>query len=107
MWPCPRKAGRPGFGHSARFTIASKGVLGSADCAPVADVPVTQYARTDDGAHIAYQVIGTGPPDVVYANSFMGHIDGHHLRALQLESAPAVARALRADRVDAVLLAPA
>ena len=41
----------------------------------MADLPVTQYARTDDGTHIAYQAIGTGPPDIVYANSFMGHIE--------------------------------
>jgi class 3 adenylate cyclase len=41
----------------------------------VADLPVTQYARTDDGAHIAYQVLGNGTPDIVYANSFMGHIE--------------------------------
>jgi D-proline reductase (dithiol) PrdB len=39
--------------------------------------------------------------------SFMGHIDRHHIRALTTQSAPAVAQALRADRVDAVLLAPA
>jgi class 3 adenylate cyclase len=42
---------------------------------PVAEMPRTRYARTDDGAHIAYQVLGEGPPDVVYANSFMGHIE--------------------------------
>jgi D-proline reductase (dithiol) PrdB len=39
--------------------------------------------------------------------SFMGHIDRRHIRTLQVQSAPAVARALLADRVDAVLLAPA
>jgi class 3 adenylate cyclase len=59
------------------FTVAnaSTGTSGSANCAPVADPPVTQYARTDDGAHIAYQVLGNGPLDIVYANSFMGHIE--------------------------------
>jgi class 3 adenylate cyclase len=41
----------------------------------VSDVPETRYARTDDGAHIAYQVLGDGPPDIVYANSYMGHIE--------------------------------
>jgi class 3 adenylate cyclase len=41
----------------------------------VADVPEIAYAKTQDGAHIAYQVLGVGPPDVVYANSFMGHIE--------------------------------
>jgi D-proline reductase (dithiol) PrdB len=39
--------------------------------------------------------------------SFMGHIDGRHLRTLVEHNAPAVARMLRTDRVDAVLLAPA
>jgi pimeloyl-ACP methyl ester carboxylesterase len=38
-------------------------------------MPVTQYARTGDGAHIAYQVLGDGPPDIVYASSFLGHIE--------------------------------
>lgn len=38
-------------------------------------MPETRYARTPDGAHIAYQVVGTGPPDIVYANSFMSHIE--------------------------------
>jgi class 3 adenylate cyclase len=38
-------------------------------------MPETRYARTPDGAHIAYQVLGTGPPDIVYANSFMSHIE--------------------------------
>jgi class 3 adenylate cyclase len=30
----------------------------------VVDVPETQYAKTRDGVHIAYQVIGEGPIDV-------------------------------------------
>ena len=34
-----------------------------------------RYAKDPDGVHIAYQVIGSGPPDVVYANSFMSHIE--------------------------------
>src|SRR6266513_1985819 len=41
----------------------------------VSDVPGTRYARTEDGAHVAYQVVGGGPPDIVYANSFMGHVE--------------------------------
>jgi len=39
------------------------------------DVPETRYAKTADGAHIAYQVVGEGPPDILYANSFMSHIE--------------------------------
>jgi class 3 adenylate cyclase len=32
----------------------------------VGDIPDTRYARTDDGAHIAFQVLGDGPPDLVF-----------------------------------------
>src|SRR2546430_7768102 len=41
----------------------------------MADVPEINYARSADGVHVAYQVLGDGPPDVVYANSFMSHIE--------------------------------
>jgi class 3 adenylate cyclase len=37
--------------------------------------PEIRYAKTDDGAHVAYQVVGDGPLDIVYANSFMSHIE--------------------------------
>lgn len=39
------------------------------------EAPETHFAKTPDGAHIAYQVLGEGPPDIVYANSFMGHVE--------------------------------
>ncbi len=39
------------------------------------DVPEINYAKSADGVHVAYQVVGDGPPDVVYANSFMSHIE--------------------------------
>lgn len=39
--------------------------------------------------------------------SFMGHIDKRHIRTLVNHTAPVVARALRQDHVDAVVLAPA
>jgi class 3 adenylate cyclase len=32
----------------------------------VADLPETRYAKTSDGVHIAYQVVGDGPLDVVF-----------------------------------------
>jgi D-proline reductase (dithiol) PrdB len=38
---------------------------------------------------------------------FMGHIDGPHLETLQGRTAPEVARRLKTDRVDAVLITPA
>jgi D-proline reductase (dithiol) PrdB len=39
--------------------------------------------------------------------SFMGHIDGAHVRTLMERSAPDVARRLRDDGADAVVLTPA
>jgi pimeloyl-ACP methyl ester carboxylesterase len=30
---------------------------------------------TSDDNHIAFQVVGDGPPDIVYASSFMGHVE--------------------------------
>jgi hypothetical protein len=33
------------------------------------DVPETKYAKTADGVHIAYQVCGSGPLDLVLVNS--------------------------------------
>ena len=39
--------------------------------------------------------------------SFMGHIDGRHLETLVQDTAPAVARRLRADGAQAVFLTPA
>jgi pimeloyl-ACP methyl ester carboxylesterase len=39
------------------------------------DVPEVKYARTADGVHIAYQVVGDAAVDLVYANSFMSHIE--------------------------------
>lgn len=35
----------------------------------------TRYARTDDGVHIAYQVLGDGPIDFVYAAPWVTHIE--------------------------------
>ncbi len=39
------------------------------------DVPKTQYTKTRDGTHIAYQVVGTGPIDLVYVPSWVSHIE--------------------------------
>lgn len=38
-------------------------------------VPVTRYAKADDGVHIAYQVIGNGPFDVVVIPGFISHVE--------------------------------
>ena len=35
----------------------------------VADLPDTRYAKTEGGVHIAYQVVGDGPLDVVFMST--------------------------------------
>jgi D-proline reductase (dithiol) PrdB len=42
-----------------------------------------------------------------FAYGFMGHVDGRLLRPLREETAPAVARRLQEDGVDAAILTPA
>lgn len=39
------------------------------------DVPKTSYARADDGVHIAYQVFGSGPFDLVLVPGFISHVE--------------------------------
>ena len=41
----------------------------------MSEVPETQYARTDDGAHVAFQIIGNGPPDLVYLPEGLSHLE--------------------------------
>ena len=49
--------------------------------------PKTQYTSTADGVHIAYQVTGNGPPDLVFIPSAISHIETYW-------EEPAVARYL-------------
>jgi class 3 adenylate cyclase len=42
---------------------------------PTVDRPVTRYATTDDDVHIAYQVLGDGPIDVVFVHAFVSHVE--------------------------------
>lgn len=37
--------------------------------------PETRYARTDDGVHIAYQVSGQGPIDLVWSEGWLSHVE--------------------------------
>jgi DNA-binding SARP family transcriptional activator/pimeloyl-ACP methyl ester carboxylesterase len=37
--------------------------------------PETQYARSDDGVHLAYQVLGTGKPDIIAVPGLLSHLD--------------------------------
>jgi pimeloyl-ACP methyl ester carboxylesterase len=40
----------------------------------VPEVPNTQYAKSGD-LHIAYQVVGEGPFDLIYAPGFISHVE--------------------------------
>lgn len=37
--------------------------------------PPTRYAKADDGAHIAYQVVGDGPVDLIFIPWWWNHLD--------------------------------
>jgi class 3 adenylate cyclase len=39
------------------------------------DLPETRYAKTADGVHIAYEVVGDGPVDMVFVMGWMSHIE--------------------------------
>jgi class 3 adenylate cyclase len=39
------------------------------------DSPETRYAKTADGVHIAYQVLGDGPPDLVFVPPWVSDIE--------------------------------
>ncbi|MGH2641465.1 MAG: hypothetical protein ACRDGO_07180 [Actinomycetota bacterium] len=39
------------------------------------DPPLTRYATTDDDVHIAYQVVGDGPIDLVFVHASVSHIE--------------------------------
>ncbi len=57
-------------------------------------IPDTRYARTSDGTHVAYQIAGTGPVDVVFAPGWFSNVElawehteiGLFLRRLSAES---------------------
>jgi DNA-binding SARP family transcriptional activator len=40
-----------------------------------AAVPRTRYAQTDDGIHIAYQVLGEGEQDILFVPALMSHLE--------------------------------
>src|SRR5690348_4271868 len=44
--------------------------------------PETHYVKTPDGVHIAYQVVGEGPIDVVFASEWWFHLDAQWEDAL-------------------------
>jgi uncharacterized RmlC-like cupin family protein len=40
----------------------------------MAEIPETRYVKSGD-IHIAYQVLGTGPLDLVYVPGFVSHLE--------------------------------
>ncbi len=38
------------------------------------EIPATHYAKTDDGVHIAYQVLGDGPKDLLFVPGFASNL---------------------------------
>jgi hypothetical protein len=50
------------------------GVLSSGQ-AELVDQPQTQFTKTSDGVHIAYQVLGDGPIDIVIAPAVFSHVE--------------------------------
>jgi DNA-binding SARP family transcriptional activator/pimeloyl-ACP methyl ester carboxylesterase len=51
------------------------GHRGSAQRGQQFPVPQTRYALTDDGVHIAYQVLGQGDRDILFVPGLMSHLD--------------------------------
>ena len=39
------------------------------------ETPQTKYAKTPDGAYIAYQTVGDGPIDIVWQFDWLGNVD--------------------------------
>ena len=38
-------------------------------------IPETRYAKTADGVHIAYQVVGDGPVDMVFVMGWLSNVE--------------------------------
>ena len=50
----------------------------------MADIPATRYVKSDD-VHVAYQVVGDGPLDLLWVPGFVSNMEtGWHLRRLHL-----------------------
>jgi len=63
-------------------------------------VPETRYARTDDGVHLAYQVSGDGPFDLLWMQGFLGGLEvlwEHPTMASFYDELGRVARLIRFD----------
>jgi class 3 adenylate cyclase len=64
------------------------------------EVPETRYAKTSDGVHLAYHVVGDGPVDVLWLHSFQGGLEvlwEHRNFRTLTEKLNAFARVIRLD----------
>jgi pimeloyl-ACP methyl ester carboxylesterase len=64
------------------------------------ELPHTQYAKSDD-VHIAYQVTGQGPRDIVYVPGFVSHLEyewEHPLPARFFQRLSSFSRLIRFDK---------
>jgi class 3 adenylate cyclase len=55
--------------------VVSTGLAIPTDCGAVIEHPETQYAKTAGGVHVAYQVIGDGPLDLVFLPLSTSHVE--------------------------------
>src|SRR4026207_739874 len=64
-------------GGSGAAPGASPGICGSASrrttIRPV-EIPEVRYAKTADGTHIAFQIFGQGPRDLIYVPGFISNL---------------------------------
>jgi pimeloyl-ACP methyl ester carboxylesterase len=62
--------------HDASLELPDTGTRVSTDqTTPATDGSPVQYALTDDGVHVAYQVYGAGPIDLLVVPAFVCHLD--------------------------------
>jgi hypothetical protein len=40
----------------------------------MSEIPTARYVKSDD-VHIAYQVLGKGPPDILFVPGFVSHLE--------------------------------
>lgn len=65
------------------------------------DIPDTRYAKAVDGVHIAYQVFGGGPIDLVIVPGFISHLEvmwEHPASARMMRRIGAIARVITFDK---------
>ncbi|MCX6371869.1 MAG: adenylate/guanylate cyclase domain-containing protein [Actinobacteria bacterium] len=64
------------------------------------DVPQTCWARTVDGAYLAYQVFGEGPTDLLYVPGWHSHLDVYWEQPLYASFMRRLARSFRVITFD-------